>query len=265
MRADADVRRACAVVRELPMLPLERVEHPLVTVVRDASKPDVWDANHACAVRASRESEIDEVLGFVDRALPANVRHRDFRCDPETPPAFVARLLHEGFDPGDSLQMRLSGPIVRTTPSVALRLVEAEADWESLDAMGQADRDEQALREGRAPYPASVARGLTALKRACAPPVRLFIAEIEGRDCGHVAAWGGREGIGLVEWVYVVPEARRRGIASALVAHAVEDARCHGAELVLIAPLEGSYDVPRRCYAALGFRPWFRTTRYLRA
>jgi len=103
------------------------------------------------------------------------------------------------------------------------------------------------------------------VRRARAPPVRLFIAEIEGRDCGHVAAWGGRDGIGLVEWVYLVPEARRRGIASALVAHAVEDARGHGAELVLIAPLEGSYDVPRRCYAALGFRPWFRTTRYLRA
>jgi GNAT superfamily N-acetyltransferase len=262
---DERKRRACAVVRELAMLPLEHVEHPLVTLVRDAEKLDVWDANHACHVRASTEAEIDEVFGFVDRELPAGVRYRDFRCDPETSPAFVTRLRSEGFEPTTTLQMRLDGPIARATPTLSLRLAETDADWASLDAMGEAHRQEEALRERRAPYARSVSRGLTALKRASAPPVRLFIAEVDGRDRGHVGAWGGAEGVGVVEWVYVAPEVRRGGIASALVGHAVADARAQGAETILIGPVMGDYEVPQRCYAALGFRPWFVTERFVRA
>ncbi len=262
---DEAVRRACAAVRELAMLPLERVEHPLATLVRDAGKPDVWDANHVCDVRARGEAEIDAVLAFADETLPAGVRHRDFRCDPETPPEFVARLLHEGFVATATVQMRLAGPITRATPAIDLRVAESEADWASLAAMEQASQREAAEREGRAPYAAGVSRGLVALRRASSPPVRMFLAEQGGRDVGHAGAFLGPDRIGVVEWVGVRPEARRRGLASALVAHAANDLRNRGAEIVLIGPLEGPYEAPRRCYARLGFRPWFATHRLLRA
>lgn len=265
MTEAVSLHRACAAVDELAMLPLERVEHRLVTIVRDAAKPDVWDANHACGVRAVTDPEIDEVLDTVDRELPPNVRHRDFRCDPRTAPAFVARLLHEGFEPTATIQMRLDASPARPSSPAVLRLAERESDWESLAAMAEADRLEAAQRERLAPYAQAVARGLTALMRDSMPPARMWIAQIDGQDCGHAGAWGGNRGVGLVEWVYVAPESRRRGVASVLVAHATEDARAHGATTVLIGPLAGEYEAPRRCYQKLGFRPWFVTHRYVRS
>ena len=55
---------------------------------------------------------------------------------------------------------------------------------------------------------------------------------------------------------------RRRGVATALFTHCVADARARGAERVLIGASTGSYDIPRRFYAAAGFRPLCLTWSY---
>ena len=262
---DPRVRAACAAVRELAMQSLERVEHPLVTLVRDASKPDVWDANHACHVRAQTAAEIDEVFAFVERELPGSVTHRDFRCDPETPPAFVAHLLHEGFAASTTIQMRLDGPVAREVPPLALRPLATDVDWQRFEALDREVQEEEAAREGRAPYARSVTAGLVALKRAGAPAVRLWLASDGGEDVGHVGAFRSSDGVGIVEWVSVRRSARRRGVASAMVAHAVATLRDEGASPCLIGPADGDYDAPRRCYAGLGFAPWFVTQQLIRA
>lgn len=264
MARENELARACAALRRFATLPLTRVEHDRVTVVRDARLPQVWDANHACDVRARSRAEIDEVFAIVDRELPPNVVHRDFRTDPQTPPEFVARLVHEGFVPSATLQMRLDTELAPLQSPCVLREVATDADWQAFAAMAAADLAEVAAREGRAAYPAEVARGLMTLKRACAPAVRFWIAELEERACGHIAAWPGDDGIGILEWVYVDPSARRQGVASALVSRAAADARTRGAQTLLIGPLEGSYEAPRRCYARLGFEPWFLSHRFIR-
>jgi GNAT superfamily N-acetyltransferase len=71
--------------------------------------------------------------------------------------------------------------------------------------------------------------------------------------------------VGVVEWLFTRPDQRRRGVAKALVAHAVADARARGAGAVLIGPDGGAYDLPRRFYATLGFRPLCVTRIYTRS
>ena len=55
---------------------------------------------------------------------------------------------------------------------------------------------------------------------------------------------------------------RHRGIASALIAHCVQDARERGARPAVIGA--DPTDTPMRMYAAMGFRPLFMKLNYVR-
>ena len=59
--------------------------------------------------------------------------------------------------------------------------------------------------------------------------------------------------MGKVEDLFTVPEHRRQGVATALIAHAVADARARGAGPVLIGA--DPTDTPKAMYAAMGFAP----------
>ena len=259
------LRRACEAVRALGALGAESLVQPLVTLVRDRSRPQVWDANHACAIRARSSHEIDAVFAACDRAFPAEIHHRQFRCDPLTPEPFVARLEWAGFEPHATVQMLLEGPLCGPAPApIDIRPAESEEDWHSHARLVRAELADRASREGGAAYAEEVSRGLAELRRAMAPEVQVFLARLDGEDCGTLAAWPGREEIGVVEWLFTDPCQRRRGVARALVAHAVADARARGAGPVLIGPDAGPHDVPRRLYAQLGFRPLCVTRSYTR-
>jgi GNAT superfamily N-acetyltransferase len=59
--------------------------------------------------------------------------------------------------------------------------------------------------------------------------------------------------MGMVEDLFVLREHRGRGIARALVHHAVTDARSRGARTVLIGALVD--DTPKDLYRRMGFDP----------
>jgi GNAT superfamily N-acetyltransferase len=65
----------------------------------------------------------------------------------------------------------------------------------------------------------------------------------------------------MVEDLFTLPAARRRGLASAIIAHAVDYVRARGAAEVLI----GAHvdDAPKRLYARLGFAPMCVTREYI--
>jgi GNAT superfamily N-acetyltransferase len=65
-----------------------------------------------------------------------------------------------------------------------------------------------------------------------------------------------------VEDLFTHPDYRHRGLATALIAHCVADARARGAGPVVIGA--DPHDTPRQMYAALGFRPLFLSRGYLR-
>jgi GNAT superfamily N-acetyltransferase len=221
-------------------------------VTRNERCPDVYDANFASGVRARSADEIDELLADVDRVF-AQKRYRQFVLGPETSPSFEARLDLLGYLDKPTLELLLEDELRATPKPFEICRVGSDADWASLARLQRQDDLDGALRERREPYREEVSAQLSAARRAKAPELRFFLARADGVDCAFFSAWPGRNGLGKVEDLFTLPEFRRRGIATALIARAVADARERGAGPVVIGA--DPNDTPKALYAALGFRP----------
>ena len=81
-------------------------------------------------------------------------------------------------------------------------------------------------------------------------PERRFVVRRDGRALG-MSCLRRLDGVAQVEDVFVVAEARGRGVGTALVAHAIAEARASEPELTFI--VAGADDRPRELYARLGF------------
>ena len=94
---------------------------------------------------------------------------------------------------------------------------------------------------------------MAAANRAKSPPVRFWLAHDDGAPRGYFFSWGGIDGVGQVEDLFVQREYRHRGLATALIHRAVADARDQGAGPVVI--VADPTDTPKHMYAAMGFAP----------
>jgi GNAT superfamily N-acetyltransferase len=223
--------------------------------VRNPACAEIYDANHGTAVRAATPGQIDAVLHEADVRY-ADLAHRTYKVDPGTPTAFEARLLLDGYEGEAELQLLLTGDLQAAPRPVDIRPVDAPADWASVARLTRRDHEEEAAKAQRAPYAPSVTTAMVATKRAKAPALRFFLArDQDGEDCAFFSSWPGPDGsgVGKVEDLFTAPEHRRKGIATALIAHAVDDARRRGAVEVLIGA--DPRDTPKAMYAALGFAP----------
>ena len=221
------------------------------TFVRDKRFPDIHDANHVTHVSASTPDEIDSLLRRVEREY-AHCKHRKFHTDFTTPPQLEARLALEGYEPTDALVMLLEGRLRAEPKPHDIRSLDDDAGWRAFDALHALDWQEHATR-AKIEAPATVGEALAATQRLKSPPVRVFLAYVDGEPAGYFNAWEGIDGVGQVENLFVHPAYRHRGVATALIAHCVEDARAHGAGPVVI--VSDPTDTPKHMYAALGFRP----------
>jgi len=242
----------------------EVVDEPDVRIVRNLDAPSIYDANFACRVRASTEHALDGVLARVDAAF-GHCMHREVHLDPDTPALVEARLVLDGYEPEKTIELVLpaGAEVVLDAPPcpVDLRLVESDADWRELERLTRLDHVGEAERERREPWAESVTAAMVATKRAKAPALRFWLARVDGVDCAFFSSWAGIDGLGLVEDLFTDAAFRHRGIASALVAHCVADARAHGAGAVVIGARTD--DTPQRMYAAMGFRPAYVLRKYL--
>lgn len=222
--------------------------------VRNPACAEIYDANHGTAVRAATPEAVEAVLRRVDE-LFAGHAHRTFKVDPGTPAAFEARLLLDGYAGETELQLLLTGDLRADPPPADIRPVDGPADWASLARLTRRDHEEEAERAARPPYARSVTTAMVATKRAKAPALQFFLARRDGEDCAFFSSWPGPEGsgVGKVEDLFTSPEHRHQGIATALIAHAVADARARGADAVLIGA--DPTDTPKDMYAAMGFAP----------
>jgi len=244
----------------------EVLDHPHCRAIRRDDAPQIYDANHLQRVRASTADEIDATLAFLERAL-GDRRHRQVIADPGTPESFVARLALAGFEPEPTLQLLLDGPVRGRPPrALAVRLTETDDDWASLARLLRLDHEETCARRGRPVYDLAVTDQMALCMRSRAPAARHWLARDDEEASGDVAffaSWPGEGGVGMVEDLYTLPDHRGRGIARALVHHAVSDARKRGADQVLIGA--DPSDWPKSFYAELGFRPacvtwgWLKT------
>ncbi len=231
------------------------------TLVASPECPRVYDANCATRVAAETTADIDHLLAEADVAYSA-LGHRCFKVDPLTPPPFVARLVVEGYQPTVELQSLLETSVDARAHPVEIHPVADDADWFSLAKLMRMDHLESARKRWVECWPQAVTDQMVEQKKRKAPGVQFFLARVDGKDCAFFSSWPGVNGIGKVEDLFTVPSSRHRGIATALMVHAVADARRRGAEAVLIGA--DVNDTPKLMYYRMGFRPLLLYSSYTR-
>ncbi len=253
--------RACATLTGYFELGNRVLGAPGARFVRNPQYPLIYDANHVCAARAATPQELDELLRAVEVEF-AELGHRQFKCDPHTPAALEARLVLEDYVASSEVQLLLEGELQADPREVEVRPCDSDRDWETLERLTRADHEEEARKFGHAVYSREVTAQMVAVRRGKCPPLRFWIARADDRDCAFFSSWPGTNGVGKVEDLFTLPEFRGRGVGTALIAHAVRDARERGAGPVLIGALTD--DTPKQMYAGLGFRPLCVLREYLK-
>jgi GNAT superfamily N-acetyltransferase len=231
----------------------------LARYVRNPAFADIWVANHVSLVRAQDAREIAEVLEHTERAL-GHCKHRMFIVDALTPPAFVARIALEGYtELSATLHMVLEGELRVPGSSIDLRPVERDEDWEAFYRLLRANHLEKRVHGLQ--LAEEITRGVVAAHRAKAGAVQFFLAIVDGAPRAYGSSIVAPHGMGIVEDLFTLPEYRKRGIATAVIAHAIAYARARGVRPMLI----GAYadETPKTFYAALGFEPQCLTRQYL--
>ena len=229
----------------------ERFEAEGATFVRNREIADIWDANHLAHITASTPEEIDRLLERVEQEY-AGLNHRQFRVDFRTPPALEARLTLAGYERLDTLVMLLEGELANQAKPLEIREVTDEAGWEAYTALHDTD-----WREYKDRIPGSIdentAEQMMRSRRSQSPPVRHWLACLDGQPRAYLSSWGGVDGVGSIEDLFTHPDFRHQGLATALIHHCVAEVRSEGAGPVVICA--DTTDSPKRMYAALGFHP----------
>jgi GNAT superfamily N-acetyltransferase len=209
--------------------------------LRDVANADVWDANHA---RIGGAGEPDLAAFFeAAEAHYAHCAHRAVRFDPRAPGgALEAELLRRGWQCELFLLMALEGPPHGMPGDARVADVETEADWATFAHLKQAEFDETHLS-----LPGTAWRDHIRRKA----PVTTWIASLDDEPVGLFSSLVHGE-IAMLEDLFVLPAARRRGVATTLVAHAVERAHRAGASLCFLSARAD--DTPKDMYARMGFR-----------
>jgi GNAT superfamily N-acetyltransferase len=228
---------------------------PLARFVTSIAFDQLYDANFAARARPHGREQIRELLEQLDDAL-AHCTHRKVRIDDRTPGELEAELALRGYAADNELVLLLTGELARRReppPGVKIRALEHDADWDSLERLARADHEEEAVKDQRPLFDLEVTRQIVRSKRAKAPDVHWWMASLDGEDVAFFSSWSGIEGVGVVEDLFCRVDARRRGVADALITHAVDDARDEGAGWVVIGARVD--DWPKSFYARRGFAP----------
>jgi len=234
-----------------------------LTLARNRETPLIWDANFGFDVAPELAAD-DRALEHALADAFADAGHQKIVCHGGTPQVVEARLAALGFAAEQTLQLVLEGPLpARPAPPRDLEIAAAESedDWAAIVRLQHANFAEQAVRIGRPPFERAVAEQMVRCWRM-KPGMRLWLARRGADPCAFFGSWAGQGGLGMVEYLFTDPAARHRGIATALISHAVAAVRAEGAQAVLIgAEVE---DTPKQMYVDLGFRPVCLTREWLR-
>lgn len=154
--------------------------------------------------------------------------------------------------------MVLEGPLRGDPPPFRIEHVVRDAEWDAFEVLQALDWAEGGT-DAREP---GLAAEMAATMRPKAPPMRCWLGYVGGVARGYVWSWPGLSGMGQVESLFVHPEFRHRGLATALLHESVRDCRDLGAgPVVIVADAAGT---PRDMYAAMGWRAVAVRRSYLR-
>jgi GNAT superfamily N-acetyltransferase len=228
------------------------IELPHCAIVADPAKPDLWDANHADNVTATTDAEIDAVLAAMDQHLA----HSDWRVvhtDGFTPDRFLARLAYLGFEERPVVVQMTCDRLTPTgRASVDLFEITDDRGWAALTGLVRADMAE-GRRTGGLDLDDAFVDDMVANYRAKAPACRFHLARLGGEPVAYGAMIVAPNGMGMIEDLFTLPSARRRGIASTMIAHFDRELRAAGCSGVFLGAVAG--EEAKSLYFTLGFRP----------
>jgi GNAT superfamily N-acetyltransferase len=238
-----------------------QIEAPHCHVVADRAHPDLWDANHADDVTAQTEPEIDAMFAAMDEHLghtPWRVVHTD--CF--TPDAFLARLALDDFkEQTVTIQMALQGDVTARGAPLDLRPVAADADWEALLQLVLADHAE-GRRSNDLDLSPEFSAAVVANFRAKSDAYHFHLAMKDGIPVAYGAHACAPNGAGMIEDLFTLQSARRRGIATAMIAAFTDRLRAAGCHIIFLGAL--ATERPKHLYARLGFRAVMLTRSWVR-
>ncbi|MBP6013523.1 MAG: GNAT family N-acetyltransferase [Alphaproteobacteria bacterium] len=228
------------------------IEAPHCHIVADPAHPDVWDSNHADQVTARTEAEIDGVFQAMNKHL-AHTRWRVVHTDGFTPDAFLARLALDNFEERPvTIQMALRGDITDRGAPIELRAVKSGTDWDKLLELVLADHAEDRRTSGLDVSP-QVSAGMVAGYRAKSPAYQFHLAIQDSQPVAYGAHAAAPNGAGMIEDLFTLQSARRKGIATAMIAAFADRLRAAGCHTIFLGAL--STEAPKHLYARLGFCP----------
>jgi GNAT superfamily N-acetyltransferase len=224
---------------------------PHCHIVSDPAHPSVWDSNHADDVTAQTDGEIDAVFDAMDRHL-GHTRWRVIHTDCFTPDAFLARLALDDFQERlVTIQMVLEGDLTNRGVPIQLRPVTGDADWDALLQLVLAHHAES--RTNDLALPPDFSSGMVAGYRAKSCAYHFHLAIQDGVAVAYGAHAAAPNGAGMIEDLFTLQSARRRGIATAMIAAFTDRLRAACCHTIFLGAL--ATEQPKHLYARLGFRP----------
>jgi GNAT superfamily N-acetyltransferase len=215
----------------------------------------VWDLNLLWLDVVPPDATAESLAALAEEIQgPAGLGYRKIAVTDETAGARLAEGFSAlGWTPSADVYMELARAPERR----------ATADVRELDEPGQRPLRERILREFPDTDSDDVLAELLDVKRATAAaiPTRWFAAYADGEpvSVGELYLTGG---IAQIEDLGTLRAFRNRGLASAVVLRAVEEALAAGAELTFL--IADDEDWPKQLYARLGFDPIGRTYSFMR-
>ena len=244
-------QRALAAKQEYLALGNERFDAEGATFIRNRRLPQVQHANHVIRASATTPDEIDRLLGLVELEY-AGFPLRRFDLDSTAPPELEARLLEAGYRHYDELVLVLEGNPKSVGTPYKIELVTDNSGWEAYSNLYFLDWQEWTSRDSLT-LGKDIALAFLHSEQIKSPPVRFWLAYLDGEPRAYCSSWEGTDVVGIVESLFTHPDFRHRGLATALLRHCVADCRTHGAGPVMIGA--DVADTPKQMYEALGFRP----------
>lgn len=235
-------------------------------IVRNRSAPRHPLGNFTFAVRDA--ASLEALLG---PAASQDTALRRVVVDRDTPAEVEAELALHGWENEQQLQLVLpeATPVPAPTDP-RLAAVTTDGQWRAIEQLFRIDHLEEDHRRGRDPRPASTTAAAVALRRSLTAGARYLVAQPSQASrrsapsgswpsphdvgvAGCIAVWVSDDGVGMIEDVFVHPDARGAGVATQLLRFAVTEARGRGAGGIVIgAEID---DTPKHLYARFGFRP----------
>jgi len=228
------------------------VEHvPAGTVLRTPSLANAWSVNAVRIQTPQPGLDLDGLDALCARAVP-DVPYRHALIDDASTGARLAPLARAaGWTVDLEVLMLLTRAPERDVDTSRVR----EGDLQEILDLTDTWIREEGLAKTEAE--AIDVREMARREHAATPERRFVIEDPPGRTAA-MTSLRERDRVGHLEDVYVLPDARGRGHARALVTHATAFARRDDHEVVfIVADAEGW---PKDLYASVGFTPAGRRT-----